>query len=565
MCDFAPVNPYGPNIADKLADNQYDSEELVRGDFAWTDTYAIGKIGCHEYHPDENFSWHSACTLTDKEWEWAVRKWATDKTNNPYGFLGQPIEWIRFEMSQLATEVLSWWLKVDPPFTGGQDRGASGITGMLRSHTIFITTVVAVLSLLWVAGKMALSRNPMAVGSMVKAMFTLVVVTTSSIAFFGLLLTAGHTFTQWFLIRGLSGRSDTAINEAEVCNSIQKYLEVTPMGSTDRPINFALFLLSAILLIIAGVMLYLYMLARLVGLTLLLGIMPVFAAGSGTETGKAALKKCFSFAIGFALLEPTAAFVIVPVFRMWANPEDGSTAEGLASVIILAAGTLSLPATMRMVNPLVGLVAEDGKGAHGAVMGTLAMGAKGVAALGAVVATGGTGAAAAMAKGAGGGGGRRRPPGPPANQQQQQQQRQQQRQQQQQQQQQPSNPPSTPVSLVKQPPPPPPPAPPAPAVPQPPAVPANAPINTAAKFVASNVLGSATGLPPGSSALAKMAVPVLGAIGEYQMNQVGGGVEGSAFMKEPKYVEPRLPKAQARPVTVSAGGPAGGAATAPRW
>ncbi|MFI6982220.1 hypothetical protein ACIBSV_26955 [Embleya sp. NPDC050154] len=566
MCDFAPVNPYGPNIEDKLKDNQYDSEELVRGDFAWTDTYAIGKIGCHEYHPDENFSWHSACTLTDEEWQWAVKKWATDKTNNPYGFLGQPIEWIRFEMSQLATEVLSWWLKVDPPFTGGQDRGASGITGMLRSHTIFITTVVAVLSLLWVAGKMALSRNPMAVGSMVKAMFTLVVVTTSSIAFFGLLLTAGHTFTQWFLIRGLSGRSGTAINEAEVCNSIQKYLEVTPMGSTDRPINFALFLLSAILLIIAGVMLYLYMLARLVGLTLLLGIMPVFAAGSGTETGKAALKKCFSFAIGFALLEPTAAFVIVPVFRMWANPEDGSTAEGLASVIILAAGTLSLPATMRMVNPLVGLVAEDGKGAHGAVMGSLAMGAKGVAALGAVVATGGAGAAAAMAKGAGGGGGgRRRPPGPPQNPQQ----RQQQQQQRQQQQQSnnpppPPPPPSAPVSLVKQPAPAAQAPPRAPTVPVPPPAPPSAPVNAAAKFVASNVLGGATGLPPGSGTLAKMAIPALGAMGEYQMNKSGGGVDEIPFMRERKYDAPRHPQRQVIPVSAGSG-PVGGAPAPQRW
>ncbi|WP_439678998.1 hypothetical protein [Embleya sp. MST-111070] len=561
MCNFAPVNPYGPNIADKLKDNQYDSGELVRGDFAWTDTYAIGKIGCHEFHPDESFNWHSACTLKDSEWEWAVKKWASDKTNNPYSFLGQPIEWARFELSQLATEVLSWWLKVDAPFTGGKDRNASGITDMLRSHTIFITTIVAVLSLLWVAGKMALSRNPMAVGAMAKAMFTLVVVTTSSIAFFGLLLKAGHTFTQWFMIRGLSGKGDTAINQTEVCNAVQKYLEVAPMGSTEHPINFVLFLISAVLLIVTGVMLYLYMLARLIGMTLLLGVMPIFAAGSGTQTGKAALLKCFSFAVGFALLEPTAAFVIVPVFRMWADPADGSTAEGLASVILLGAGTLSLPATMRMVNPLVGLVAEDGKGAHGAVMGTLAAGAKGVAALGAVAATGGTGAAAAMAKGARNRRGNRPPPpnrrpgpsntGPSNNG--------------------PSspsrdrstpNPPSpAPVSLVKRPPVPAPPMP--PSLPTPPPVPKSAAINTAAKFVAQAALPSVTGLPPGTGKLAFAASNTgLGLAAQHQLNKSGGGDE-NPFRIEPKYREPRHPQQQIRVLTP--GGPAGGAPAPQRW
>ncbi|MFJ8744081.1 hypothetical protein ACIRL2_32485 [Embleya sp. NPDC127516] len=559
MCDFALVNPYGVDINEKKAHNPFTGAFHV-----WPESqdYEIGKFGCEKFHPDDAYNWITTCELKDDEWKWAVDQWSQDQRKNPYNFLGEPINWIRYEMSQLASDALSWWLKVDAPFTGGSDRGASGITNMLRSHTIFITTVVAVLSLLWVAGKMALSRNPMAVSGMVKAMFTLIVVTTSSIAFFGLLLTAGHSFTQWFMIRGLSGKGDTAVNQAEVCNAVQKYLEVTPMGSKQNPINFFLFLVSAVLLIICGVMLYLYMLARLVGLTLLLGIMPVFAAGSGTETGKSALKKCFSFAIGFALLEPTAAFVIVPVFRMWASPADGSAAEGLASVIILAAGTLSLPATMRMVNPLVGLVAEDGKGAHGMVMGSLALGAKGVGALAMAGATGGTGLAAAMAKGSGGGGGRRRPPGPPQDPQQ----RRQQQQQQQRQQQQQSNDPApapAPVSLVKAPRP----APPAPPVPQPPPVPASAPVNAAAKFVASNVVQSATGLPPGTGKLAAMSIPVLGAVAEHQLNQTGGGVEGSAFMKSPKYVEPRLPQPQPQPrqVPVPAGGPAGGATAPARW
>ncbi|MGW0663529.1 hypothetical protein [Streptodolium elevatio] len=297
---------------------------------------------------------------------------------NPHNFLSSPINWIRYELNNLATNAMHWWLEVDDPFTGdygkGGDNDSKGVYDFLVANTLSISLVVAVISLLVVAARMALQRNAQPAADAARSLFTLVVVAAAGLTILKLLLLAGDRFSRAILINGLG--TSKAGGKAH-CDAVEQRIKILPQNF-DK-LNFFLFLLCVLFLVIGSLVLYIYMLGRILVVTMLAGLLPLAAAGTATESGRSWFGRQLTYLFAFVMVKPTCTVVLVVSLRMSKLPaENPSAAQQLGATMMLFLGTVMLPAMTRLAFPFTSPAARGEKGAQAAVVGTAAVGAKAV-------------------------------------------------------------------------------------------------------------------------------------------------------------------------------------------
>jgi hypothetical protein len=300
------------------------------------------------------------------------------KVGNPHNFLTSPIDWIRYEVTNLVTNAMHWWLEVDDPFSGdygkGGDSDSTGVYDTIIQNTLFISAVIAVIALLVVAGRMALERNARPAADAARSLFTLVVVVAAGLTVLKLLLKAGDRFSRAFIVRGL-GAPENAVNAH--CAAMEDRLKTLPKNFEDM--NFFLFLMCALFLIVASIVLYVSMVGRVFVVTLLAGLLPLSAAGTATESGRAWFGRQVAHLMAFVLVKPAATIVLVVALRMSKLPEGGgSGAQQLAASIMLFLGTVMLPAMTRLAFPFTSPAARGEKASQAMLAGTAAVGAKAV-------------------------------------------------------------------------------------------------------------------------------------------------------------------------------------------
>jgi len=270
-------------------------------------------------------------------------------------------------MASATTVVVSFWVHVPVP---GLSTG-SGPVAELRSGTAWLTAWVAVLCVLVAGGRVALSRSGRPAADAFRGLGLLVVLSGAGVAAVQLLVTAGDGYSQWILDRSAGGDLGTRL----------AVLSSAPSG------------LGAGLLIVVGLLGMLAALAQLglmivrVGVvTLFAGLLPLAAAGAGTETGMAWLRKVLSWLLAFVLYKPVAATVYASAFFMIGKGDD--VVSVLSGLSMLVLSVLALPALMRLVTPAVGAAvgAAAGGGAAAAVTAGVATGARVAAARGAATA-----------------------------------------------------------------------------------------------------------------------------------------------------------------------------------
>ena len=174
----------------------------------------------------------------------------------------------------------------------------------------------------------------------------------------------------------------------------QLHARLGAMGAAAQLMPPGLGMMVAFVGILASLVQIMLMMARVGMVTIVAGVLPLAAAGSGSETGKAWFNKLVSWVVAYLLYKPAAAIVYAAAFVLIG---DGN---GLFPVLIgmfmIMLSVLALPALMRLVTPIVSSATSHGGGAA-------------LAGLGAAAATGAKFLADRGGGGGGGGGGSHAP------------------------------------------------------------------------------------------------------------------------------------------------------------
>lgn len=274
-------------------------------------------------------------------------------------------EWVTSMLAINAT----WWVHLPTPDLstcgilhsreGGRTLSpscgdTSGAIESLQNHTAWIAAIVAVFALIAAGTRMAATRDGGEAGNLLRGLLTFVAATTGGIAITQLLIRASDAYAHWIIT---AAADDLAQSITE-----SFYLE-----------QEAMMLAMLILACLGGLIGWLQfgmMIARLAGLILFSGLLPVAAAAAMTRGGQAMLTKYLGWLFAFILYKPAAATIYATVFWMLDNSTFGSGIygtflEALVILMMMVLAIFALPALMRLITPAVAALAAAGSGAGG--------------------------------------------------------------------------------------------------------------------------------------------------------------------------------------------------------
>jgi type IV secretion system protein TrbL len=275
--------------------------------------------------------------------------------------------------------VVTFWTGVDVP---GLSAG-SGPVAELRGNTAWLTAWIAVLSVLVCAGRLALTRSSRPAGEAFKGLLILVVVSGCGVAAVNALVVFGDEYSRWVLDRSTDGQLGARMASLATLGG------VPGLGS-------GLLLLVGLLGMLASLVQMGLMLVRVGVITIFAGLLPLAAAGTGTETGMAWFKRITSWLLAFILYKPAAATVYASAFLLIGDGTDATSV--LSGLFMLILSIVALPSLLRLITPMVGAAVAAGAGAGGGAAAAgmvLASGAR-------MTAGGGRGAMPPMPPSAGG-------------------------------------------------------------------------------------------------------------------------------------------------------------------
>ena len=254
--------------------------------------------------------------------------------------------------------VVTFWSGVDVPGLST----TQGPVADLRANTAWLTAFVAVISMLVCAGRLAMTRSSRPAGEAFKGLLILVVTSGCGVAAVNALVVFGDSYSRWVLDRSTNGQLGQRLGTLATVGA------VSGLGT-------GLILIVALLGMIASLAQMGLMLVRVGVVTIFAGLLPLAAAGTGTQTGMEYFKRISSWLLAFVLYKPAAATVYASAFLLIGDGKDATSV--LSGLFMLVLSIVALPAMLRLVTPMVGAAVAAGAGAGG-----------GMAAAGMVLATG---------------------------------------------------------------------------------------------------------------------------------------------------------------------------------
>ena len=274
----------------------------------------------------------------------------------------------------MLSALMGSWLTIPTP---GISTSTPAIA-FLTQNTAYLTGICGIVGLLIAACRMMWLQRAEPAKEALAGLFRLVIVQGAAVTAIGYLAAAGD------------GLSNTILNNASTFYnggmSNVGQITISAIGSATLVI-----MLSGIAMIAFFVQLVL-LIVRNGMLMLLAGTLPFSAAASMTPMGNSWFRKNVGWILAFLLFKPVAALVYAAAI-VSATSSDDVVGE-ITGVVLVALATLTLPALMRMVAPMVSAVGNMSAASAVGMAATVATGAV------AVVATGGA-AAPVVAAGAG--------------------------------------------------------------------------------------------------------------------------------------------------------------------
>ena len=299
-----------------------------------------------------------------------------------------------------ATElVVTFWVQIPTPVIDQNN----GPVAALRGSLSWLVGAMGVIGLLLGLSRVIWSHRGDEASEVFKGLIRLVLATAAAVPVVALLTEAFDEFSVWILNRSAGG---------DLGAVVLKFASGSALGGLGSAIIF----IVGILGIFSALAQVFLLLIRAGMIIILAGVLPLAAAGSTTEAGKATLYKTTAWLLAFVLYKPVAAIIYAAAF--FTAGQGGDVGSQLTGLFMIVMAVVALPALMRLLTPAVG-AAASGAGGGGAALGlAAATGAVQIASMaGGRSASNGRGSASPSGSGHGDGGstgGGSRPTGGPS-------------------------------------------------------------------------------------------------------------------------------------------------------
>lgn len=283
-----------------------------------------------------------------------------------FSFLGDPVGTV---IGLIAKSILAAAIAV---FAGLADSvptlDDTTTSNDLSDKTSWIVVYLAVGSLLFAAGKMALERRGTAGVTALKGILRVVLV-------------AGAATTVCLAAARIADSYSTYLFN----DSVQNALDNIGACGDNSDIQSFLLLILAFLLLLAGILHTILMYIRLGVMMIMLGTLPLAAAASMTDWGAGWWRKHIGWMISWLLYKPAVALVLNAGMTMISQGKTGSNPNvntRIAGIGVMLLSAIALPALLKLVVPATAAMGTgDPMAAMGQAGNQLATGAVQVGAM----------------------------------------------------------------------------------------------------------------------------------------------------------------------------------------
>ncbi|MGW3769939.1 hypothetical protein [Actinomadura verrucosospora] len=267
----------------------------------------------------------------------------------------------------LISNTAAWWVKTPSPDLEGEPA-----IGYLQLLVQPLTIVVAVLALLAVAARMALSRKAVPLIDAGRGLVVLATVTVIGTVLPNLLLQWGDQWSGWVL--NASSQGDFAKRMTQIV--------MVPSGTPA-----ALVLILCLIALIIGIIQAILLLFRGAALVILAGLLPLAAAGMITTSTRSWFTRVAGWMLALIFYKPAAAAVYATAFTLVGKGKDMRVI--LMGFTMMLISLIAFPVLLKFFTWTTGgTESSTGGGILGALMGSAtALGA--LRAYGALGASGG--------------------------------------------------------------------------------------------------------------------------------------------------------------------------------
>ncbi|MET8779000.1 hypothetical protein ABZV58_28690 [Nocardia sp. NPDC004654] len=261
--------------------------------------------------------------------------------------------------------LMTWWTALpSPQLTDSNDGPGTALSGV-REYTSGLQVVLLTAGILFAAARLALAKRGGTAGEAQETFLMLARAVFASMTFAAVITAgtrAGDGFAEWVIFDASRGDMHGAV--AELVE-----FDLESRSGLGTGVLLVLFLLGIISTLIQLVMLVI----RQALLILVVAVLPIAAAASGTGPGSQAYKRLLAWSLAFVLWKPVGALVYAIAFTV-AGRDQQDPQMVLLGLILLVMSVIVLPALIRLVAPAVATL-----GGGGGATAVLAGGAAGVA------------------------------------------------------------------------------------------------------------------------------------------------------------------------------------------
>ncbi|WP_198682741.1 type IV secretion system protein [Kribbella sp. VKM Ac-2569] len=284
--------------------------------------------------------------------------------------------------STILNSLATFWVKPDTPVTlassadGGQTWTDSKTVAFVHEKTLGLTLTIFTLAIVIAGIRMAWEQRAKPVQDLLKAMLTFLLVCGAGTAAMQLLIAWSDAFAVSVVQDAIGGHSfmdamknmvtepsDTGGGLGNVHKSLLMMLLLGQVSAWASLIQIVLMLIRSAMLVLLG------------------STLPLAAAATNTEVGKAWFKKYCAWSLGFIAYKPAAALIYAAAIKLkqekMLGPESSGLLQSLTGVMMMLLAIFALPALLRLAVPLTAAVGggSAGMGSTGPEMGSLASGA----------------------------------------------------------------------------------------------------------------------------------------------------------------------------------------------
>ncbi|MFF0532910.1 hypothetical protein ACFYT3_31630 [Nocardia amikacinitolerans] len=270
------------------------------------------------------------------------------------------------DFARLLRMAMAWWTDLPAPELTGPGGELGPALSAVRDYTSGLQVVLLTTGIMFAAARLALAKRGGLAGEAQESFLMLARAVIASMSFAAVVAAgtrAGDAFANWVIFDASSG------DWAGTVNRLTDFDAETRSG-----FGTGVLLLVGLLGLISTLIQLVMLVIRQALLIVVVAVIPMAAAASGTGPGSQAYKRLLAWSLAFVLWKPVGALVYAIAFAVIGNEDQRDPQLVLLGLILLVMSVVVLPALIRLVAPAVATL-----GGGGGATAVLAGGAAGIA------------------------------------------------------------------------------------------------------------------------------------------------------------------------------------------